>query len=78
MPTTRLAKWGNGQGVLIPKKFCETLGLKPGDEVNLSLKDHEITLKPEQSHTLEALMRGYTGSKPQEYDWGASMGKEMW
>ncbi|MDR1014550.1 MAG: AbrB/MazE/SpoVT family DNA-binding domain-containing protein [Coriobacteriales bacterium] len=78
MPTATLAKWGNGQGILIPKTFCEAIGLKPGDKVDLSLGDQEITLKPEQNYTLEALMKGYDGPKPQEYDWGAPMGKEMW
>jgi AbrB family looped-hinge helix DNA binding protein len=73
-----LSKWGNGQGILIPKSYCEKLNLKTGDKVNLVLEDDKITVEPARSFTIEALMKGYTGPKPQEYDWGTPMGKELW
>ncbi len=30
LTTTRLNRWGNSQGVLIPKKLCERAGLAIG------------------------------------------------
>ena len=33
---TKLTKWGNSQGVIIPKRMCESLGLRVGDTVTLT------------------------------------------
>lgn len=73
-----LQKWGNSQGVTIPKSFCERLGIKPGDKLSLSLKSDRIVIEPEKELTFASLMEGYDGPMPQEYDWGKPMGKEMW
>ena len=73
-----LAKWGNSQGVLIPKLFCDQLGIKPGDKLNIDLDDSKITIKPGKEFTLSSLMEGYSGPMPEEYDWGEPMGKEVW
>ena len=35
MSTTKLNKWGNSQGVLIPKKLCENAGFRIGDTVQM-------------------------------------------
>lgn len=78
MTTGTLNKWGNSQGVIIPKDFCDRLGIKPGDKVNISLKDDKIIIEPEREFTLSALMAGYSGSLPEEYDWGKPTGKELW
>lgn len=37
MSTTKLNKWGNSQGVLIPKALCESAGFRVGDRVELSI-----------------------------------------
>lgn len=76
--TVTLNKWGNGQGILIPKDFCDFLGMRQGDKVVLKIEGQAIKVEPEKSYTLEALMAGYQGPKPGEYDWGKPMGKEMW
>jgi antitoxin MazE len=36
-PLVRVAKWGNSLAVRLPKVLVETLGLKDGDEVDLTL-----------------------------------------
>lgn len=78
MTTGTLTKWGNSQGVLIPKPLCDQLGIKPGDKLSIDLEDGGITIKPEQEFTLSSLMAGYKGPMPEEYDWGKPMGKEVW
>ena len=52
--------------------------MKVGDKVNLSLEEDRIAVTPEKNFTIEALLKDYTGPKPQEYNWGAPMGKELW
>ena len=37
MPTSRLTKWGNSQGVVIPKRFCDHLGIEVGAEMEVSI-----------------------------------------
>ena len=53
MPTTKLNKWGNSQGVLIPKALCESAGFRVGDKVELTVNPdtHRIELfaAPEKS-----------------------------
>ena len=37
MTTTKLNKWGNSQGVLIPKALCESAGFHVGDRVEMAV-----------------------------------------
>jgi AbrB family looped-hinge helix DNA binding protein len=78
MATGTLRKWGNSQGTLIPKSYCDHLGIKPGDRIDLSLEDDKIMIKPDKEFTLASLMEGYIGPMPEEFDWGMPMGKEFW
>ena len=77
---TKLSKWGTAQGIRIPKPFCEFLDLGIGDSLALDIKDNMITIKKAipKTNTVESLMAGYDGPQPEEYDWGAPVGKEMW
>ena len=45
MPTKNVGPKGQ---VVIPKRMRDALGLKPGVEVNLELRDHEIIIKKPQ------------------------------
>lgn len=76
--TATLAKWGNSNGLVIPVDFCRRMNIKAGDKVSLSLDGEKLTIEPERVFTLEALMAGYDGPKPGEYDWGKPAGKELW
>ena len=46
MASTRLNKWGNSQGVILPKKLCERAGFAIGDkmEVAVNPRTHRIEL----------------------------------
>ena len=81
MSTATLSKWGNGQGILIPKRFSELLGLKTGDKVSISVEKEKIVIeRPEERYTLAARKRDWDGKgEPlRENDWGRPVGKEMW
>jgi len=78
MPTTTLKKWGNSQGIIIPKSYCEKMDIKPGDRIQLAFDGDRVIVEPEKEHTLTSLMKDYTGSLPEEFDWGKPMGKELW
>lgn len=46
MNSTKLIKWGNSQGVILPKHLCEHVGLAVGDRVEISVdaSTHKIEL----------------------------------
>jgi antitoxin MazE len=80
--TTTIQKWGNSQGIRIPKVVLEHLNLDTNSEVLLLVKDDSIIIKKatKKKHlTIEERFANYTG-KPQsgEYDWGEPQGKELW
>lgn len=44
MTATKPNKWGNSQGVLVPKKLCEDVGFRVGDEVELTMNPRTCTI----------------------------------
>ncbi|WP_302389862.1 AbrB/MazE/SpoVT family DNA-binding domain-containing protein [Eggerthella sinensis] len=87
MAMTMLNKWGNGEGVLVPKAVREQAGISAGDELRIEVTDAgAIVLTPVRQRfrrgkvvTLEELFDGYDGEYvPTECDWGDAQGKEVW
>lgn len=88
-----LKKWGNSQGVLIPKSLCEYLGITIGDRLEVNEEQGAITMRPAKkqftrSHKLTATElfanwdEGYQppadwDSRGAEVDWGAPAKGEM-
>ena len=46
MTTLTLSKWGNAQGVRIPKDLREQVGMTDGCQIDASVQDGGIMLKP--------------------------------
>jgi len=87
MSKTLLRKWGNSQGVLIPKSTVEESGLTLGDVLDIAVDpEGNIVLRPEKVRfsrrrrvTIEELFADYTEEyQPAEPDWGEPQGQEMW
>lgn len=77
-----IQKWGNSQGIRIPKAFLEALGMMENDLVELSRVDDNIVIKKvkkENKLTLEQIFKDYEGeTTAEEFDWSAPVGKEVW
>lgn len=77
-----IQKWGNSQGIRIPKAFLEAVGMVENDLVELNRVDDNIVIskvKKEKEITLDEIFKGYDGeSKVEEFDWGDPVGKEVW
>ena len=85
-----IQKWGNSQGLRIPKPLLDALDIHENDRVEL-LSDHDsITVRKVSSpalKTLEERLTAYYG-KPLdqigpvetdgETDWGSAKGDEVW
>lgn len=77
-----IQKWGNSQGIRIPKAFLEALGMAENDLVELKRVDDNIVItkaKAEKEITLDDIFKDYKGeSTVEEFDWGTPVGKEVW
>ena len=79
---TTIQKWGNSQGLRIPKAFLDALGMMENDVVELSRVDDTIVItkvKEKKELTLEDIFKEYDGEcAAEEFDWGVPVGKEVW
>ncbi|HOS69193.1 MAG TPA: AbrB/MazE/SpoVT family DNA-binding domain-containing protein [Bacillota bacterium] len=83
MYSTKVQKWGNSQGVRIPKYILEKAKLNEGDAVEISVEDDRIIIfQPKRQlkqYTINELFENYKAEyKPEEPDWGEPAGKEEW
>jgi len=78
---TTIQKWGNSLALRIPSSVAKDLHLLPGDPVELTLEDGQITIKPPKKRrlSLEHLLKAVTdANRPSLLDWGAPVGNESW
>ena len=78
--TTTIQKWGNSQGVRIPKYLLDVLNLNENDEIVLSAEDNKIIIrKANQRKNIIELFKDYDGDYTKEQiDWGEPVGREIW
>ncbi len=73
-----IQKWGNSQGIKIPKRILEDLKFEENHFVEVVAFSGNILIqKSVEKHTdLDKLFEGYTGDyKCSEYDFGEDMGR---
>lgn len=85
---TTLQRWGNSQGVRLPKSIIESLGMNVGATVIVEVSgDHsQITITPATEsrpirgrHRIEDLIeKSAPGAFSGEHNWGKPHGKEVW
>ncbi|HLY24952.1 MAG TPA: AbrB/MazE/SpoVT family DNA-binding domain-containing protein [Aggregatilineales bacterium] len=78
---THVQRWGNSLAVRIPKAFADEAGLHANDEIEITVQDGQIVLKPRkaQEYSLDELLAGITPeNRPGEWDMGPAVGKESW
>ena len=76
----RVTRWGNSLAVRIPKALAEQTDLREGSEVELSVADGALAIRPKpRSYSLEELLEQVTPENcHDEIDWGEPQGKEAW
>ena len=84
-----IQKWGNSNGLRLPKTMLEAIGMKENDRVELIQSEDSITIKKAaqaRHHTLEERLMAFY-RKPieqigrmenEEVDWGTAEGSEVW
>ncbi len=80
---TKIQKWGNSQGLRLPKGVLQQAGLGVGAEVEVVVEGGTILVKPAREirgrYRLEDLVKRIPKeARPGETDWGKPVGKEEW
>ena len=85
---TTIVKWGNSQGIRIPKTFLQSIQIAENDLVDVLLENKEIVIRKSNTTkhktTRERLTEFYgkdferKRTPQKEIDWGSPVGKEVW
>ncbi len=76
-----ITKWGNSQGIVIPKSLMEMCNLQVNEPVDLEVRNGKIIIQNVHRHrTLEERSAEYGGRLGpfESYDWGEPQGREVW
>ena len=77
----KIQKWGNSQGIRIPKKMLETLDLKVNDSISIEEGENCLKIKKveEKLSNIEKLFLNYEDEYEKiDLDWDNEVGKEVW
>lgn len=80
---SKIQKWGNSQGIRIPKTIMETLNWNNNTMVEITTNEDTIMLKkveiPHKRKNIKELFADYNENyTPKEFDWGKKEGSEIW
>jgi antitoxin MazE len=80
---SKVQKWGNSQGIRIPKNLLENSHIKIGEEVNISVKDGKIIVEPTHKIHGKYDIKDLVCQMPADYqaeevNWGVPSGQEVW
>jgi len=81
MMVSKVQRWGNSQGVRLPKTVLDLAHIAVGDEVEIIVDDRQILVKkvPRPKYDLaELVSRIPKRYKAREVNFGRPVGKEEW
>jgi antitoxin MazE len=81
MICSRVQKWGNSQGLRLPKQVLELADIAVGEEVEIAVANHQIVVRKAarpKYNLAELVSRIPKDYQAQEVDWGQPVGKEAW
>jgi antitoxin MazE len=80
--TVTIQKWGNSQGIRIPKHYLNELSWSEDEMVDLFIEEGKIIIersRPAQRKNIVELFEGFKGGyEPVEFIWDAPEGREVW
>ncbi|NOQ65486.1 MAG: AbrB/MazE/SpoVT family DNA-binding domain-containing protein [Methyloprofundus sp.] len=80
---SKIQKWGNSQGIRIPKNLIENSHIKIGEEVSISVKNGQIIIEATHKIRDKYAIKDLVNKMPKDYEleeenWGSPSGKEVW
>ena len=78
--TTTIQKWGNSQGIRIPKFLLDALNWTGSERLVVSAEDDKIVIeRAEKRKNIKELFADYHEEYTLiEIDWGGPVGEEVW
>lgn len=80
--TTNIQKWGNSQGVRIPKMLLDTVKWSENEQIVILVQDNKLVIekaKDRKRKNIKELFENYKENyEPVEIDWGKPEGEEIW
>lgn len=80
--TSRIQKWGNSQGVRLPKHILDSLNWEDNEAIVIITQNDRIVIERAERKeplTIEKLFENYNGDYcPEEIEWGEPIGREIW
>lgn len=80
---TTIVKWGNSQGIRLPKLLLDSVNLSDNDTVEVIAENNSIIIKKSENKraykTIQERFRDFNGEYESiNVDWGKPVGKEIW
>ncbi len=80
--TTTIQKWGNSQGVRIPKVLLDTINWSENEKIVILVQDDKLIIEKaadKKQKNIKELFENYEGEyEPIKMDWGDPEGEEIW
>ncbi len=79
--TTTIQKWGNSQGIRIPKIVLDSVNWKENEKIIIIVEDGRLIMEKASGKrkNINELFANYNEEyKPEEIDWGKPEGEEIW
>jgi hypothetical protein len=80
--TTTIQKWGNSQGVRIPKMLLDSVKWAENEQIMILVDNDKLIIekaKDKKRKNIKELFADYKGDyKPINIDWGEPKGEEIW
>jgi len=81
-PEISISKWGNSQGLRIPKETIKALGLNIGDKVKIFIENNRVIIEPikkKKVYNIDELISKIPDNHVKESEtFSTPMGKEIW
>jgi antitoxin MazE len=80
--TAKISKWGNSQGLRMPKDIMDSLHLQVGDNVKITMRDGKVIIEPMKKDILNYNLNELISKIPTNYktteEFDTTVGKEEW
>ena len=83
MEISKIKKWGNSQGIIIPKYLLNSLQWQQDEKIILRIEDKKLLIEqaPKSQHkNIKEIFKDFNSENytPQEMNWGKPAGDEIW
>ncbi len=80
--TTNIQKWGNSQGIRLPKHLLDSIKWNENEEIEITAQNGKLVIEKvvhKERKNIKELFANFDGEyTPQNVDWGEPVGDEVW